>query len=279
MLKSFFKLILTVLSPVLILLAGMIISFFCQFIYLRTKGYKLKGSIPKVKKPGILKRLLIQFPNRLAKDIYNREPLEFNEYGLHLFCGEQGSGKTTAVVELIQRWKQRYPAMKVITNMDMKGEDKRLTHWRDILDYSNDIYGTAVVIDEIQAWFSSNESKNFPPEMLAEISQQRKQRKAIVGTAQVFSRVAKPIREQTHYIYLPMTLFGCLTIVRKTKREYWDDEKQRFRKYCGIYFFVHTDEIRNAFDTYKKIERYSKSGFSRPTWLNGQEISLIHQEK
>lgn len=279
MLKSFFKLVLTVLSPALVLIAGMIISFFIQFIYLRTKGYKLKGSIPKVKKPGILKRLLIQFPNRLAKDIYNRDPLEFNEYGLHLFCGEQGSGKTTAVVELIQRWRKRYPEMKVITNMDMKGEDKSITHWRDILEYSNDIYGTAVVIDEIQAWFSSNESRNFPPEMLAEISQQRKQRKAIVGTAQVFSRVAKPIREQTHFIYLPMTLFGCLTIVRKTKREYWDDEKQRFRKYCGIYFFVHTDEIRNAFDTYKKIERYSKAGFSRPDWMNEKEVQLIQQEK
>lgn len=272
MLSSFFKIVLIIFSPVILIIAGIIISFFIQFFYLRTKGYKLKGSIPKVRRDGIFKRLFIQFPNRLAKDIYNRNPLEFNEYGLHLFCGEQGSGKTTAAVELIQRWKKRYPNMKVITNMDMKGEDKKLTHWRDILDYNNDIYGVAVVIDEIQTWFSSNESKNFPPEMITEISQQRKQRKAIVGTAQVFSRVAKPIREQTAYIYLPMTLFGCLTIVRKTKREFWDDEKQRFKKYCGIYFFVHTDEIRNAFDTYKKIERYSKTGFERPNWLNEQPV-------
>lgn len=274
MLSGFLKIILVILSPAIILIAGMIISFIIQFLYLRTKGYRLKGAIPKVKKAGYLKRLWIQFPNRLVKDIYNRDPHEFNEYGLHLFCGEQGSGKTTAVVELIQRWKQRYPAMKVITNMDLKGEDKRLSNWKDILNYSNDIYGTAVVIDEIQAWFSSNESKNFPPEMLTEISQQRKQRKAIIGTAQVFSRVAKPIREQTAFIYLPMTLFGCLTVVRKTKKEFWDDEKQRFKRYCGIYFFVHTDQIRNAFDTYKKIERYSRTGFDRPTWLSGQEISV-----
>lgn len=273
MLLSFLKLVLIVLSPVLVMIAGMLISFFTQFIYLRFKGYRLKGLIPKVKKAGIIKRLLIQFPNRLAKDLYNRDPKEFQEYGLHLFCGEQGSGKTTAAVELIQRWRQRYPAMKVISNMDLKGEDKRLSHWRDILNYNNDIYGTAVVIDEIQSWFSSNESKNFPPEMLAEISQQRKQRKAIIGTAQVFSRVAKPIREQAAYIYLPMTIFGCLTIVRKTKREYWDDDKQRFKRYCGIYFFVHTDEIRNAFDTYKKIERYSRTGFERPNWLSEREVS------
>lgn len=273
MLKSFFKLVAIIISPAIAIVAGVIISFIVQFIYLRLKGYKLKGSIPKVKKDGIFKKLFIQFPNRLAKDIYSRDPKEFREYGLHLFCGEQGSGKTTAAVELIQRWRKRYPAMKVITNMDLKGQDKSLGHWKDILDYSNDIYGTAVVIDEIQSWFSSNESRNFPPEMLTEISQQRKQRKAIIGTAQVFSRVAKPIREQATYIYLPMTLFGCLTIVRKTKREYWDDQKQRFRQYCGIYFFVHTDEIRNAFDTYKKIERYKNTGFTRPTWLSENEIS------
>ena len=266
------KLILIIFSPAIILIAGMIISFIIQFIYLRTKGYRLKGTIPKVKKTGLLKRLWIQFPNRLAKDIYNRDPLEFNEYGLHLFCGEQGSGKTTAVVELVQRWRQRYPKMRVITNMGMLGEDKELTHWKDILDYNNDIYGTVVVLDEIQSWFSSNESKNFPPEMLTEISQQRKQRKAIVGTAQVFSRVAKPIREQTAYIYLPMTIFGCLTIIRKTRKEFWNDEKQKFERYCGMYFFVHTDQIRNAFDTYKKIERYSRTGFERPSWLDSQKM-------
>lgn len=273
MLYGFLKIILIILSPVILLISGMVISFLIQFIYLKKKGYKLQGKIPKVQRDGILKRLLIQFPNRLAKDIYNRDPLEFREYGLHLFCGEQGSGKTTAVVELIQRWRQRYPQMKVITNMDMKGEDKKLIHWRDILDYNNDIFGTAVVIDEIQTWFSSLESKNFPPEMITEISQQRKQRKAIIGTAQVFSRVAKPIREQATYIYLPLTIMGCLTIVRKTKKEFWDDDKQRFKRYCGIYFFVHTDEIRNAFDTFKKIKRYSRHGFERPSWIEpGQDV-------
>lgn len=273
MLKSFLKLVVIIMSPVIVILAGVIISFIIQFIYLRLKGNKLKGSIPKVKKDGFIKKMFIQFPNRLAKDIYSRDPKEFREYGLHLFCGEQGSGKTTAAVELIQRWRKRYPNMKVISNMDLKGEDKRLTHWKDILNYNNDIYGTAVVIDEIQSWFSSNESKNFPPEMLAEISQQRKQRKAIIGTAQVFSRVAKPIREQAAYIYLPMTLLGCLTIVRKTKAEWWDNEKQRFKRYCGLYFFVHTDEIRNAFDTYRKIERYKNTGFTRPIWFNEHEMS------
>ena len=48
MLNSFLKFVLIILSPVILLIAGMVISFFIQFIYLRTKGYRLKGAIPKV---------------------------------------------------------------------------------------------------------------------------------------------------------------------------------------------------------------------------------------
>lgn len=263
-----------ILSPVIGVILIMLLSFLINFVYLRIKGYRLKGKVPTVKKDGILKRLLIQFPRRLALDLYNRDPLAFMEHGLHLFCGEQGAGKTVALVEMIQRWQKRYPKMQVYTNMSLRGEDGQINHWKDILEHSNGEYGVVEVIDEIQTWFSSLDSKDFPPEMITEISQQRKQRKAIVGTAQVFSRIAKPIREQATYIYLPMTVFGCLTIVRKTRAEWWDNEKQRFKRYCGFYFFVHDDNIRESFDTLKKIEKYSKRGFRRPSWMDqpGQEV-------
>ena len=268
------KFILFLFSPILVIITIVFISFIIQFIYLGTKGYKMKGKIPVIKRIGIFKRLFVLFPNRLAKDIYNRDPLDFKEHGLHLFCGEQGSGKTTAVCDLILKWQQRYPSMKVYTNMSYKHEDGPINHWKDILDLNNGTYGTAIVIDEIQTWFSSNESRDFPPEMITEISQQRKQRKAIIGTAQVFSRIAKPIREQATYIYLPMTIAGCLTIVRKTKSEWWDNEKQKFKRYIGTYFFVHTDEIRESFDTYKKIQRYKQNGFNRPKWMDWPEIEV-----
>ncbi len=126
---------------------------------------------------------------------------------------------------------------------------------------SNGKYGVVNVIDEIQSWFSSLQSKDFPPEMLGEISQQRKQRKVIVGTAQVFGRVAKPIREQTSFVYLPFTIAGCLTIVRVSKPIYYDEQTFTFKKYIRTYFFVHTPILRNSFDTYKRIQNYSKDGF------------------
>ena len=263
--------IILITSPLWLFIAGILLSVVIHFFIEKQRGRKLKGRIPAVKKRSFFKRLFLDFPSRLVIDIFNRDPLAFKEHGLHLFCGEQGSGKTTALVEMLIRWQQRYPSMKIYTNMAYIHEEGPLLHWRDILEKNNDIYGTTVVIDEIQTWFNSIESKDFPPEMLTEISQQRKQRKAIIGTAQVFSRVAKPIREQCSYVYMPMTFLGCLTIVRKTKAIFWDNEKQVFKRYIGTYFFVHSDKIREAFDTYKKISGFAKKGFSkRPVWMDGQ---------
>lgn len=161
---------------------------------------------------------------------------------------------------MLQVLKKKYPRVKIRTNFNYKYEDEAIESWQQLVCNDNGIYGQIEVIDEIQTWFSSLQSKNFPPEMLTEISQQRKQRKMLIGTAQVFGRVAKPIREQTTFVYCPMTIFGCLTIVRVSKPHFYDEENFRFKKYIRTYFFVHNDKLRSAFDTYKKIEKYKNDG-------------------
>lgn len=264
-----FSILLFILKIILItlvfLLIAFIISFVLWFCYYRlVKKMEFPKSISEYKPIGLFKRLFYQFPKMFWLDRFNRIPGEFQEYGLHLFCGEQGSGKTTSVVDLLMnRWKKQYPLLKVYTNLDYKYEDGSITHWKDLLsdERSNGKYGVVNVIDEIQSWFSSLQSKDFPPEMLGEISQQRKQRKCIVGTAQVFGRVAKPIREQTSFVYLPFTIAGCLTVVRVSKPIYYDEQTFMFKKFIKTYFFVHTPKLRNAFDTYKRIERYTNEGF------------------
>jgi ATP-dependent Clp protease ATP-binding subunit ClpX len=98
--------------------------------------------------------------------------------------------------------------------------------------------------------------------MLTEITQQRKQRKMILATSQVFERVAKPIREQTYMLYKPFTIAGCLTLVLKfevvIKASSGSVDKNRFR---GMFFFVQSKELRETFDTYHKIERMAADGF------------------
>ncbi len=265
--KSIIKILLIITSPLTAFILLLTISFIIFHIKHYVKGHRIKKPDFSLKKDGIFHRLFIQFPERLSLDMYNKDPYDFHEYGLHMFCGCQGSGKTTAIVHKLIQLKKRYPKCLIRTNMNYKHEDAEIKHWKDLVSNSNETYGQIEVLDEIQTWFNSNQSKDFPVEMLTEISQQRKQRKMLIGSAQVFSRIAKPIREQTTFVYLPMTLFGCLTIVRISKPEYWSDEDMRFKRYIKTYFFVHTEEIRNSFDTYLKIKKYSDEGFTIRTDL------------
>lgn len=266
MLKQLLNLFLLILSPVFFIGGILIILVLINVIKEYKKGSRFIRKESTYKRNPWYMKVFVQFPRRLAKDIINSNPNHLKDTGLFIFCGEQGSGKTIAAVEFMLRYKKLYKYLKVYTNIAFTHQEGKIIHWRDLIGKNNGEFGMIAFLDEIQTWFSSNESKDFPSEMLTDICQQRKQRKILLGTAQVFSRVAKPIREQTTKIFLPMTFAGCLTIVRMTKPQYWDDEKQKFNRYTGWYFFVHTDVIRNSFDTYEKVERYSQAGFQFPQW-------------
>ncbi len=242
-------------------IAVLILSFLINFLLALKKNKRLPYRRNKVKKEKFLKRIFIDFPRQFWIDKYNKPKDYFDMYGLHLICGQQGSGKTTALTEMLLRLKVQYPKVKISTNYNYKYQDSEITNWKDIVFSENGIYGKIEVIDEIQNWFNSLQSKDFPIEMITEISQQRKQKKIIVGTSQVFQRVAKPIREQVNYLYEPITILGCLTIVRVTKPKMDEDGKVVKKNHHKIYFFVHSKQIRESFDTYKKIEKMSTEGF------------------
>ena len=244
------------------------VFFFIIYYYLKGKRRRKPKYRRKIKKFSIIgwifsvfKRLLWDLPQRFVLDWYNKNPDAFNEYGVHIFAGEQGSGKSIAVAEFILRLKKMYPGCKILTNIDFKEQDGKVTSPDDFIMNNNGELGMVVFLDEIQNWFSSMESKNFPPEALEDITQQRKQRKIFLGTSQVFTRVSKPIREQTTLLYKPLTIAGCLTVVRVYKCKLDDSgtvKKEILRK---LYFFVHTDEIRQAYDTYERVERLVSKGF------------------
>lgn len=221
-----------------------------------------------------VKLLLWDFPRRLVKDWFSCNPDSFDTYGVHLFCGEQGSGKTLAAMHFIKLIQERNPCCRICSNIDINFQDGKINHWSDILNNNNGENGQVIFLDEMQNWFSSNESRDFPPEMLTEITQQRKQRKIVVGTSQVFTRVSKPIREQITLLYKPMTIAGCLTVVRVYKVRLNDDGTVNKMKMLRFYCFVHDDELRSCYDTYEKVERLSIKGFQpRSEQLGGAPVS------
>ena len=220
-----------------------------------------KGTHVIVKRHGFLRKLLIDLPKQFVNDLFDKDPDFFKYQGMIIFEGRQGSGKTTSMVEYAMRMQKEYPLAKCITNLAYTKEDDSLTDWRMLINYKNGIKGVVVCMDELQNWFSSNDSKNFPPEMLEVITQNRKNRRIILGTAQNFYLLSKAIRTQTTEVRRCATLLGCLTIVRRFEPILDAEGNVAEWKKRGMYFFVHNKELRESYDTFKVIQRLSKVGF------------------
>lgn len=239
-----------------------------NWLILYKKGYRMKttDTVSTYMKKSVFTKLLVDFPYRVARDLYQSDPDKFPEHGIYLFVGEQGAGKSSAIAYQLLEWQAKYPKVKVATNMGYIYEDKPIKHWRDVLKFVNGKYGVINVFDEMQLWFNSNESKDFPMDMLPHISQNRKNVRVILGTANDFEEIAKPMRKRIKEVRKCTTILGSLCIVQRYKPKCDQAGNVKKLKTLGFYFFVHDDKLRNCYDTYKIIDRLSKVGFkSNPT--------------
>ncbi len=261
-LKAFLSILAVPLSIVLVVIVIFIILYCIWFIFYTCKGLRLKkGSRVFVKKDGFFKKLFFKLPQRMVLDNFDRNPDFFRYQGLVIFEGRQGSGKTISMIEYARTMQQEYPKSLCTTNLAYTEENEPLLDWRMLLNYKNGIYGVIVCMDELQNWFSSNDSKNFPPDMLTIITQNRKNRRIILGTSQNFYLLAKAIRSQATEVRRCSTFFGALTLVRKFEPILDSEGNVQEYKRRGWYFFVHDKKLRESYDTFKVIERATKVGF------------------
>ena len=240
---SIFISIFDVIKP-LFILALIVLFIFSVLVllniaYFVSKGKRFNKRVvkSKYKKTSAFRRLFIEFPRRYALDLLERNPDDFGCQGLIIFTGRQGRGKTASMVNFIMDLQDKYPQCKVITNLGYKYQDKPLDHWKRLIDFKNGKKGVVAVIDETQNWFSSNQSKNFPPEMLSVVTQNRKNKRVILGTAQNFYMLAKNIRSQCTEVRECMTLFGCLTFVRRREPILDNNGEVVEYKNRGLFFF------------------------------------------
>ena len=124
-------------------------------------------------------------------------------------------------------------------------------------EIENGEQGVLYLIDEIHLELNSLESKNISIEVMVELSQQRKQRKHIVGTSQVYIRMAKPLREQIANVVICRKFFGCIQLNRLVDGETSHEENGKLvfdtQKYV---FWFHSPSLYKSYDTYKKMKRY-----------------------
>lgn len=185
----------------------------------------------------------------------------FKPYGLTVFCGRQGNGKTISMVEYLDKMKQLYPNAIIITNFNYIRQDMPFTSWRQFTEVRNGLDGVIFAIDELQNEYNSNNWKDFPEELLSTVTMQRKQRIKIVATSQVFTRVVKQLREQCYEVVECKTFLG-----RWTKQKCYDADDYNYiidnptpeRKFHTRkkwkYSFIQSNYIRNLFDSYAVVE-------------------------
>lgn len=262
MIKVFVDLLKYPLYFVLICILLILIS--CAFYYVKglLKGKRVpKGNRRRLVKPSLLKKIFILMPKQYIEDLFSR-PADFFPYqGMIIFEGRQGSGKTISMVRYMKDMQYEFPDALCTTNLAYTDENKPLKTWTMLIDYKNGYKGVIVAMDELQNWFSSNDSKNFPPEMLSLITQNRKNRRIILGTSQNFYLLAKAIRSQATEVRRCATYFGCLTVVRRLEPILDSEGNVVEWKKRGIYCFVHDKELRDSYNTWKVIENLRKSGF------------------
>lgn len=226
------------------------------------KGRRVnRGSVRHLKKRSAFVRLFWDAPRRYVQDLYEQKPDFFKPQGLIIFTGRQGNGKTSALMQYAIDMLDTYPKAKCLSNTKFAYQDDELKDWRQLINYKNEHRGVICIMDELQNWFGSNQSRNFPPEMLSVITQNRKNRRVILGTAQNFYLLAKAIRSQCTEIRQCTTFCGVLTVV--VRREPVCDESGDVKemKFRGMYFFVHSDRLRESYDTWSIVNSLSKSGF------------------
>ena len=159
----------------------------------------------------------------------------FKEYGLTLFTGRQGAGKTMTLVYEAERYREEYPDLFICSNFGYVYENEPLKSLADIANAvlkakEADASGVLILWDEIQNDFDS--FSKVSRDVLAVVTQQRKQHIKILGTSQVFTRVSKALREQTFEVCVCNTIMG-----RYTRGRFYDADE--FSHNIAITPFTH----------------------------------------
>lgn len=258
----FFNLFFSLLIIALIVLFFLAVSFFikCKVNPFTPLLERLKSAKLKFKLFNLFRWMWVDFLTRKER------VGKFCEFGFTFYVGRQGAGKSISMVDYLRKMKLYYPNCIIVTNFICEYSDFIMVDWRDIFNIRNGEDGVIFAIDEIHSEYSAASWKDVPENLLGEISQQRKQRVKIVASAQYYCRIAKPLREQGFSVVSCNTSFkGRLTSCKVYdatlyERALASTAKMKLKP-LRKYSFVQSDELRNCYDTYEKINQMKKSNF------------------
>lgn len=217
----------------------------------------------------------VNLPNLFDTLLFKREQLKNNPErmpcdGIICFCGEQGSGKTLSAVSYVCNLAKAFPKAIICTNVDLtadflENEIISYTGPDQMLSLDNGEYGVIFLLDEMHIEFNSLESKGMDVHIFELVSQQRKARKHIVGTSQVFGRLAKPFREQFKMAVCCDNFMGLIfrQQIFSAKNVVVEENITTMLTPKATRFFIPSPQDFNLYDTTQIIKRMRNDGFNR----------------
>lgn len=189
-------------------------------------------------------------------------PDYFYPSGIWVFCGPQGSGKTLSAVQTLQKMCKEYPKAIVCSNIRVAGiynQQIPFVNYSQLEQLNNGIRGIIFFLDEVHVLWNSLESKDIPISEMACFCQMRKNRRVIIGTSQVYSRIAKPIREQLQYV-IDCKCYAKVIQFNKVldPADCVEQNGVIYPKQLCSQIWFHRPELYNSYDTLFKINKANR---------------------
>ncbi|MCT4606651.1 MAG: zonular occludens toxin domain-containing protein [Marinisporobacter sp.] len=176
-------------------------------------------------------------------------------WGIYIFVANPGEGKTLSMVQHIEERKKADPMLNVYTNFNYKGETGAIRCWQDIVRADRNCI---IAIDEAHLTFESTDYRNFPPEMLAQLSLNRKLRKQFICSTQRYERINKNFRDLANYVvlcknHLKLDRWFTRYYFPKSNYEAQFDGKKAKAEFVKPY--IASDDLYRKYDTLQLVEQ------------------------
>ena len=185
-----------------------------------------------------------------------KNPREKYPFGLWIFVGLYGEGKTLSMVEYLERARIEFPNVKIATNFEYKHRDYKIQSIDDIINLSSP-NGVIFAIDEFQQSFYSKEWASLDLDFLRLLTQNRKEHKQIICTSQDFELVIKDIRRLFYYIIEVKNFAGRWVWQRAFRGRDFNlgvDGVYNRRQRAWRYNFVASNDLFALYDTYETLQ-------------------------
>lgn len=190
---------------------------------------------------------------------YTRPPKNQFPVGSRVYKGYQGSGKTLSMVKYAFDIAKQYPDCQIYSNIIING--LKNYHYIDsdstlakALELQNGASGVLVLLDEAHLYF--NKKSGISLDVLTAISQQRKDRRRLVFSSQIWEELDISLRKQVKEIVSCRCLFGKIQIntIFDGETLSWDSRQSSYTaKKLYTHIFKHYNLLYNSYDTRQKI--------------------------